>query len=92
MFEEFQHEGYAEHPLEDGDTLRIAGYEFRVEFEPAPPCAAAEPARSRKTLVLQLRVVLGIRLSKQERGSDALPLLIFRRQVPAQDLQSDQGQ
>jgi hypothetical protein len=32
-----------EHPLDDGDTLQIADYEFQVEFEPAPPCAAAEP-------------------------------------------------
>ena len=36
-------EPYAEHPLEDGDTLRIAGYEFQVEIEPSPPCAEAEP-------------------------------------------------
>jgi pSer/pThr/pTyr-binding forkhead associated (FHA) protein len=43
LFEEVPQERYVEHPLEDGDTLRIAGYEFQVEFEPAPPCAEAEP-------------------------------------------------
>ena len=41
-FEELLDEGHAEHPLNDGDTLQIAGYEFQVEFEPAPPCAASE--------------------------------------------------
>ncbi len=34
---------FAERPLDDGDTVQIAGYELQVEFEPAPPCAAAEP-------------------------------------------------
>ena len=43
LFEEVPQEPYAKHPLEDGDTLRIAGYEFQVEFEPAPPCAEPEP-------------------------------------------------
>jgi pSer/pThr/pTyr-binding forkhead associated (FHA) protein len=43
LFEEVPREPYAEHPLEDGDTLRIAGYEFQVEIEPSPPCAEAEP-------------------------------------------------
>ncbi len=43
LFEEIPQEPYAEHPLEDGDTLRIAGYEFEVEFESAPPCTEAEP-------------------------------------------------
>ena len=41
--EEFRPEVYAEYLLEDGDTLRIAGYEFQVEIEPAPLCAEAEP-------------------------------------------------
>ena len=43
LFEDFPHEGHAEHPLDDGDTVQIAGYEFQVEFDPAPPCATAEP-------------------------------------------------
>ena len=43
LFEDFPQEGRAEHPLVDGDILHIAGYEFQVEFEPAPPCAASEP-------------------------------------------------
>jgi pSer/pThr/pTyr-binding forkhead associated (FHA) protein len=43
LFEEVPQEPYAEHPLEDGDILRIAGYEFQVEFEPDPPCAESEP-------------------------------------------------
>lgn len=43
LFEDFPQEGHAEHPLDDGDTLQIAGYEFQVEFEPALPCAATEP-------------------------------------------------
>ena len=43
LLEEVPQAPYAEHPLGDGDTLRIAGYEFQVEFEPAPPCAEAEP-------------------------------------------------
>lgn len=47
-FEEFLDEEYAEHPLDDGDTLGIAGYEFQVEFEPATPCAAAEPRDQQK--------------------------------------------
>jgi pSer/pThr/pTyr-binding forkhead associated (FHA) protein len=42
LFEELLHEGYAVHPLHDGDTLQVAGYEFQVEFEPAP-YAEAEP-------------------------------------------------
>jgi pSer/pThr/pTyr-binding forkhead associated (FHA) protein len=49
MFEDFLHEGYAEHPLDDGDTLEIAGYEFQVEFDPPAPCAAAE-ARDQEKL------------------------------------------
>lgn len=48
LFEEFPQEGHAEHPLEDGDILQIAGYEFQVEFEPTPPCAAAEPCDQEK--------------------------------------------
>ena len=47
-FEELLDEGHAEHPLNDGDILQIAGYEFQVEFEPAPPCAAAEPRDQEK--------------------------------------------
>src|SRR5579884_39678 len=43
LFEDFPQEGHAEHSLDDGDTLQIAGYEFQLEFEPAPPCAASEP-------------------------------------------------
>jgi pSer/pThr/pTyr-binding forkhead associated (FHA) protein len=43
LFEECLHEGFEEHTLDDGDTLHIAGYEFQVEFEPTPPCSAAEP-------------------------------------------------
>jgi pSer/pThr/pTyr-binding forkhead associated (FHA) protein len=35
-------DGNEEHPLGDGDRVRIAGYEFQVEFDPPPPCAAAE--------------------------------------------------
>jgi pSer/pThr/pTyr-binding forkhead associated (FHA) protein len=41
-FEEFLHAEYKEVPLEDGDTLDIAGYEFEVEFQPNLPCAGAE--------------------------------------------------
>jgi pSer/pThr/pTyr-binding forkhead associated (FHA) protein len=48
LFEEFLHEGHAEHSLDDGDTLQIAGYEFQVQFEPMPPCAAAEPRDQEK--------------------------------------------
>jgi pSer/pThr/pTyr-binding forkhead associated (FHA) protein len=48
LFEEFLQQASAEHPLDDGDTLQIAGYEFQVEFEPAPPCAAAEPRDEEK--------------------------------------------
>jgi pSer/pThr/pTyr-binding forkhead associated (FHA) protein len=47
-FEECLDENHAEHPLDDGDTLQIAGYEFQVIFEPAPPCAAAEPRDQEK--------------------------------------------
>jgi eukaryotic-like serine/threonine-protein kinase len=43
LFEDSPQEGHAEHSLDDGDTLQIAGYEFQLEFEPAPPCAASEP-------------------------------------------------
>src|SRR5262249_20116801 len=43
LSEEGPQEPYAEHPLGDGDPLRIAGYEFQVAFEPSPPCAEAEP-------------------------------------------------
>ena len=43
LFADFLQEGHTEHPLDDGDTLQIADYEFQVEFEPASPCAAAEP-------------------------------------------------
>ncbi|HWG42704.1 MAG TPA: FHA domain-containing protein [Gemmataceae bacterium] len=39
---------HAEHLLDDGDTLQIAGYEFQVEFEPTPPCAVAEPRDQEK--------------------------------------------
>lgn len=42
-FEEFLKEEYKEVPLEDGDTLDIAGYEFEVEFQPNLPFAGAEP-------------------------------------------------
>lgn len=42
LFEEFLHKEYAEHPLDDGDTLDIAGYDFQVEFEPKIPCGASE--------------------------------------------------
>jgi pSer/pThr/pTyr-binding forkhead associated (FHA) protein len=48
LFEEFPHEEYADHPLDDGDTLQIAGYEFQVEFDPTPPCAGAEPRDQEK--------------------------------------------
>jgi pSer/pThr/pTyr-binding forkhead associated (FHA) protein len=48
LFEEPLHEVYAVHPLEDGDTLQIAGYEFQVEFEPMLPCGAAEPRDQEK--------------------------------------------
>lgn len=37
-FDEFLQEGYAEYPLEDGDTLQIAGYDFQVEFDSPPSC------------------------------------------------------
>jgi pSer/pThr/pTyr-binding forkhead associated (FHA) protein len=43
LFEDFPQEGHAEHSLDDGDTLQIAGYEFQLEFELAPPCSASEP-------------------------------------------------
>jgi pSer/pThr/pTyr-binding forkhead associated (FHA) protein len=43
MFEDIPQEGHADYPLDDGDTLQIAGYEFQVDFEPALPCAASEP-------------------------------------------------
>ena len=43
LFEDFLQEGHVEHPLDDGDTLQIVGYEFQVQFEPAPPCAGSEP-------------------------------------------------
>lgn len=33
---------HAEHPLWDGDELRIGPHVFRVEFVPPPPCAEAE--------------------------------------------------
>jgi len=49
LFEDAPQEGHAEHSLDDGDTLQIAGYEFQLEFEPAPPCAASEP-RDRERL------------------------------------------
>ncbi|SRR5579875_560890 len=47
-FEESPHEEPAEHPLNDGDILQIAGYEFQVHLEPMPPCAAAEPRDQEK--------------------------------------------
>jgi eukaryotic-like serine/threonine-protein kinase len=43
LFEDSLREISPEHWLDHGDTLGIAGYEFQVEFEPTPPCAAAEP-------------------------------------------------
>lgn len=33
---------HADHPLWDGDELRIGPHVFRVEFVPPPPCAEAE--------------------------------------------------
>ncbi len=48
LFDGFPQEGHAEHPLDDGDTIQIADYEFQVEFEPVPPCAAAEPRDQEK--------------------------------------------
>jgi pSer/pThr/pTyr-binding forkhead associated (FHA) protein len=41
-FEEALLEEHAEHPLWDGDELRIGVHVFRVEFDPPPPCAEAE--------------------------------------------------
>ncbi|MGH7172389.1 MAG: FHA domain-containing protein [Gemmataceae bacterium] len=41
-FEEALQEEHAEHPLWHGDELRIGFNIFRVEFDPPPPCAAAE--------------------------------------------------
>ncbi len=49
LFEDSLQESYAEHRLDDGDTLQIAGYEFQVEFDPTPPCAEAE-ARDQEKL------------------------------------------
>lgn len=46
--EEFQHEEYEKHPLDDGDTLQIGGYELQVKFDPSLPCAAAEPRAPEK--------------------------------------------
>lgn len=48
LFENFPQDGHADHPLCDGDILEIAGYAFQVEFEPMPPCAAAEPRDQEK--------------------------------------------
>lgn len=48
LFEDSLQERHAEHWLEDGDTLQIAGYEFQVQFDPMPPCAAAEPRDQEK--------------------------------------------
>lgn len=47
-FEEFLQEEYKEVPLEDGDTLDIAGYEFEVEFQPKLPCSDTEPRDQEK--------------------------------------------
>lgn len=42
LIAEVPHEEHEEHSLEDGDTLAIAGYEFRVAFEPKPLRTASE--------------------------------------------------
>lgn len=41
-FEEARQAEQAEHPLWHGDEVRIGCHAFRVEFDPPPPCAAAE--------------------------------------------------
>lgn len=41
-FEEALQAEHAEHPLRDGDELRIGPHVFRVEFVPPPPCAEAD--------------------------------------------------
>jgi eukaryotic-like serine/threonine-protein kinase len=48
FFEDVPQEGHAEHRLDNGDTLQLAGYEFQVRFDPPPPCAAAEPRDQEK--------------------------------------------
>jgi pSer/pThr/pTyr-binding forkhead associated (FHA) protein len=50
-FEEFMHEEYEEYPLNDGDILQIAGYEFQVKLEPSFPCAAAIPCAEEELCV-----------------------------------------
>jgi pSer/pThr/pTyr-binding forkhead associated (FHA) protein len=42
LFEDALPEVYGEHPLEDGDILQLAGYDFRVEFDPPSPSTATE--------------------------------------------------
>ncbi|HEY7159088.1 MAG TPA: FHA domain-containing protein [Gemmataceae bacterium] len=48
LFADIPQEGHAEHLLDEGDVIQIADYEFQVEFESAPPCAAAEPRDQEK--------------------------------------------
>jgi pSer/pThr/pTyr-binding forkhead associated (FHA) protein len=49
-FEEFLHKACAEHPLDDGDILDIAGYDFRVQFEPKVSCAVIDPCDRERPL------------------------------------------
>ena len=48
LLDELLTEGSPEHPLEEGDIVQIAGYEFAVQFEPREPCAAEEPRDQEK--------------------------------------------
>lgn len=42
LFEDTLPEAYGEHPLENGDILRLAGYDFRVEFDPSSSSSPTE--------------------------------------------------
>jgi pSer/pThr/pTyr-binding forkhead associated (FHA) protein len=50
-FEEALQEEHAEYPLDDGDKLRIGDTIFQVEFDPPPPCPAAESRDQEKLSV-----------------------------------------